>query len=145
MLAPAPALTIEQQPEPIVMRMLAYGEARGEGARGINAVLHVVQNRALKADTTFKHEALRPLQFSCFNANDPNRPALLSAWVHDPTTWAICDAICTLFEAGETKDATGGARNYFVALMSNPPAWTMFQNGWVRTASIGKHEFGNAA
>lgn len=142
---PVPGLTIEQQPEPVVIRMLGYGEARGEGPVGIAAVLWVLRNRALKRDTSLKHEALRRLQFSCFNDDDPNRAKLLTAYKTDPAAWASVDAVATMFEHGHTADPTLGSTHYFVASMPNPPAWASAENGWQHRARIKSHEFGVAA
>jgi cell wall hydrolase len=145
MIRPAPGLSIEQQPESIVARMLAYGEARGEGGVGILAVLHVVLNRALRLDTTLKHEALRKRQFSCFNDEDPNRNNLLTADIRSPNAWAAVDAVCSIFEAGFTTDPTHGATHYYVEHMENPPAWGRGHAEWKETVVIGAHVFGVAA
>ncbi len=142
---PVPGIQIEDQPEDVVLRLLAYGEARGEGRSGILAVLHVVRNRALKRDTTMKREALRPLQFSCFNADDPNRAKMLSAWEHDPSGWALCDEAVSAFSEGDTVDDTLGSLNYYVTDMKRPPKWSKPENGWVTRAVIGHHTFGVAA
>lgn len=145
MIRPAPGLSIEEQPEPIVLRMLAFGEARGEGGVGILAVLHVVQNRALKLDTTLKHEALRKRQFSCFNDDDPNRTNLLAADIRSPNAWAAVDAVCSIFEAGLTTDPTEGASHYYVVHMDHPPAWGRGHAEWKETVVLGSHVFGVAA
>lgn len=144
-LRPAPGLPIEQQSEAIVARMLAYGEARGEGGIGMLAVLHVVHNRALHADTSFKYEALKKWQFSTFNDNDPNRDKLLTAYATEPASWAVVDAICAVFEAGYTTDPTKGARHYFVENMPNPPKWGPGHPDWIDTVILGRHRFGIAA
>jgi spore germination cell wall hydrolase CwlJ-like protein len=136
---------IEEQSEPVVLRMLAYGEARGEGGIGILAVLHVVMNRALKLDTTLKHEALRKRQFSCFNDEDPNRRELLMADIKSPNIWSAIDAICEVFERGFTLDPTKGASHYYVEHMENPPAWGRGHPDWKETAVLGHHVFGVAA
>lgn len=54
-----------------------WGEARNLGTEGMNAVGHVIKNRA-EADTPrfgdgIKGVALKPKQFSCWNVSDPNR------------------------------------------------------------------------
>jgi len=145
MIRPAPGLTIEQQAEPIVLRMLLWGEARGERPLGKLAILWVVHNRAMKNDSTLRSEALKPRQFSCFNDEDPNRSKLLKADLIDANAWAVCDAVTSLFEARITSDPTGSSRNYFVASMLNPPEWSKASAGWQKNVVIGAHEFGNAA
>ena len=145
MIRPAPGLTIEEQPEPVVLRMLAWGEARNQGGEGIAAVLWVVRNRALKSGRTYKMEALRHLQFSCFNENDPNRDKLLTAWLTDGRGWSNVDHIAELFEGGHLNDPTLGSTHYYVASMTNPPRWGSPEHGWQHRARIGAHEFGVAA
>jgi len=142
---PAPGLTIEQQLEEVVIRLLVWGEARGESAVGKLAVLWVVHNRALLRDTSLKTEALRDRQFSCFNADDPNREKLLKAHELDPAGWKACDAICELYAAHLTTDPTKGATHYYVAAMKNPPTWGRGHHGWVETFEEGHHVFGRAA
>lgn len=145
MTRPDPSLHIEQQNESVVLRMLAWGEARNQSAIGIAAVLWVVRNRALKHDTSLKYEALRPLQFSCFNEGDPNRYKMLNACDEDPLGWAKVDDVCTLFEAGHLHDPTLGSLNYYVTKMPTPPAWASAESGWLTRAVIGAHSFGVAA
>lgn len=141
---PVPGIPIEGQPEGVVIRLCLWGEARGESGPGKIAVLWVLRNRALKHDTTLKAEALRPWQFSSFNANDPNREKLLTAWIEDPKGWAVCDAVAELFESVDMIDPTMGATHYF-----NPdvvkPEWGPGHAQWRETARIGKHLFGVAA
>lgn len=144
MTTPVPGLTIEQQPEGIVLRMLAWGEARGEGIDGMVAVLHVVRNRALKRDTTMKHEALRRLQFSCFNDNDPNRGKMLAAWHNDPAGWGAAEAAVLILNEKPEQDPTHGATHYYVTAMPHPPAWSKPEAGWETTAVLGHHTFGRA-
>jgi len=105
----------------------------------------VLRNRALKADTSLKHEALRDRQFSCFNDGDPNRDLLLQAWRTSPTHWHACDAVAELFEQGCTIDPTFSATHYYVEKMDNPPAWGRGHAEWKETVVIGSHLFGRAA
>ena len=144
MTRPVPGLAIEQQPEAVVRRMLAYGEARSEGPRGVLAVVTVLQARGRRWKRTDRHEALRPLQFSCFNDDDPNRAKLLTAFKDDPQTWAMVDAVCTLFEQGCTLDPTLGADHYYVEGQVAPP-WGAGHPGWKDHGKIGRHRFGVAA
>lgn len=72
-----------------LLALVAYGEARGEGAEGMMAVLNVVNNRT--ADRIFYDSEiynatksayhaviLKEKQFSVFNFGDSNRPILVS-------------------------------------------------------------------
>ena len=142
-LRPAPGVPIEEQPEAVVLRMLLWGEARGEGPFGMLAVLWVVSNRAVKADTTLKAQALKHRQFSCFNDDDPNRGKMLTAWRDDGSAWAASDAVCTLYERSATKDPTGGATHYYV-LGQVAPAWGRGNANWNEKGIIGHHVFGIA-
>lgn len=144
MTRPVPGLSIEQQPENIILRICLWAEARGESALGRLAILYVLKNRALKHETSMKAEVLKPKQFSSFNADDPNRPHLLDAWDIDASGWAAVDAICSLFEQDGTVNPVADATHYY-----NPsvvqPAWGRGHVGWKEDAQIGHHVFGVAA
>jgi len=145
MIRPAPGVDIELQPETALLRMVAWAEARGEPRRGLLGVLHVIRNRALRRDTTLKAEILRPWQFSSFNADDPNRPKMMTAAADDPLSWAAIDAICELFELGYTNDPSQGASHYYVEKMKNPPEWGRGHADWKETVVLGRHVFGVTA
>jgi N-acetylmuramoyl-L-alanine amidase len=143
MRTPLVGVPLEDQPEEIVSRMGVWGEARGESAKGKAAVWWVVRNRAVRADTSIREQWLRPLQFSCFNANDPNRSAMLQAHSNSPAAWAACDAVCELCEAGLLDDPTHGATHYYRPDVCSP-VWGRGHDGWHETAVIGHHVFGRA-
>ena len=145
MMRPVPGIPIEQQPEGVVLRMAGWAEARGEIRKGLLAVLWVIRNRALHADTSLKAEILKPWQFSSFNQADPNRDKMLRAWTDDSLAWAAVDAVCELFEAGSTEDPTDGARHYYVEKMPDPPKWGRGHPGWMEHCVIGRQVFGIAA
>ena len=143
---PVPGIEIEQQPEPIVLRMCLWAEARGEIALGKLAIAWVIHNRADKADSSLKAQILKPWQFSSFNANDPNRAKMLEAWAKDATAWGACDAIAELFEQKATIDPTLGSTHYLNrAVLEKQPDWSLEEHGWEKQVTIGSHEFGNAA
>lgn len=142
MVRPIPGVLIEAQPEPVLLRMCGWAEARGEPRRGLLAVLHVIRNRALKADSTLGREITRPWQFSSFNQDDPNRGLLMKAADTDRVTWSAVDAVCELFEQGCTVDPTGGATHYYVDKMENPPKWGLGHPTWQDLGLIGRHRFG---
>lgn len=120
-----------------------WGEARGEGYYGQQAVARVVMNRVALYD---KHEhfgigtiasACRaPWQFSCWNENDPNLPLMLACDLTDPI-FAQCWKIATLAANGQLPDNTGGATFYY-AKGSPEPDWAQ---GHEPCAVIGKHIF----
>lgn len=144
MVKPVPGLPIEQQPSSVLSRMLIWGEARGESVVGRVAVLAVAYNRAEASSHTLREVILKPLQFSSFNAHDPNRDKLLNAWKTDPQGWAAADTICELWEEKVLQDPTRGARNYY-AFKVVQPAWGRGHPGWQETAVIDSHVFGNSA
>jgi spore germination cell wall hydrolase CwlJ-like protein len=127
-----------------------WGEARGEGREGMEAVAWVVKNRAAIAQ---RHETVRgrphplfgdgtvagactpPLQFSCWNANDPNRALLLAVTRTDPAFGFACAIAAAVLDGG-SADPTGGATHYHEA--SVHPAWA---EGQTPTARIGHHVF----
>lgn len=141
---PVPGLQLESQPEGVLRRMVAWGEARGEGALGMLAVLCVVRNRALKKGKTESSIILAPLQFSSFNEDDANRAKLVNAYKDDPRGWAAADAVAALIESQATLDVTLGATHYYVLGQVDPP-WGRRHPGWRDTVVLGKHVFGVAA
>jgi spore germination cell wall hydrolase CwlJ-like protein len=144
MMFPNPQKPIEDQDEPVLLRMAAWAEARGEGPVGQLAVMCFIGNRAAKSGKGLKHEILKPLQFSAFNQNDPNRKKMLLAHDLSPAGWAQIDAVATLYEAGVTKDPTEGSTHYYAHASVNP-AWGPRDSRWKLKAVIGGHTFGNAA
>lgn len=132
---------IERQTGAVLLALLGYGEARGEGSLGILAVMHVAMNRAAKPNHTLEGVILSRMQFSCFNLNDPNRAHLLMADKDDPLSWGACAAIAELALGGHTSDPTGGATHYYASSIPAPP-WALH---WRETAVIGNHIFGVAA
>lgn len=153
---PVPGLSIEQQPAELLLPMALWGEARGEGPLGMLGVAHVIVNRAygpkaslpeaMKADSghALKVKILQPLQFSCFNKDDPNRVKLLEPHKHEPQGWWQALAVSTLVLNGLTCDPTHGAVNYLTTellLSDQAPKWA---KGMVITARHGNHTFGRA-
>jgi spore germination cell wall hydrolase CwlJ-like protein len=141
---PLPGTLIEDQPDPVLRRLLVWSEARGESPRGQLAVLWVVYNRAKLRKTTMKQEILRPLQFSAFNKNDPNRIKMLGAYIADKVGWGRADVVCSLFEEACAVDPTDGSLNYYRPLEGKHPAWGRGHKDWVDKVEIGNHIFGTA-
>jgi len=61
-----------------ILFLTLLGEARGEPIEGQVAVANVIMNRAKLRKQIIKVVCLSPKQFSCWNANDPNRILLLT-------------------------------------------------------------------
>ena len=122
-----------------------YGEARGEDVRGKEAVAAVVMNRVREArkrgrhwwGATVEEVCLRAHQFSCWNAEDPNRVAILSVDPRDPI-FLVCLRIARRAVAGVLKDPTGDATHYHTENVE--PVWSV---GREPSAIIGRHRFYN--
>lgn len=164
---PVPGLTIEQQAEGIVCRLLLVGEARGEQDAGgrleavaMAGVLWTLPNRQAQLPRcqgkTLKAIALAPWQYSCFNENDSNREKLLDLWRSDPVSWERADTVCDLFESGLLVDPTGGATHYCTQSLWDAPRASSPRPRWhdsVEIASgrtkltvvLGHHVFARAA
>ncbi|MCA1971808.1 MAG: cell wall hydrolase [Caenispirillum sp.] len=126
-----------------------YGEARGEGQIGMIAVAHVVLNRVKRPgwwtrergdgipDDTIAAGCRDPWQFSCWNANDPNRDKLLAVDLNDPVFHrCYFVALGVVIAAQGFDDPTQGATHYHAA--STSPPWA---RGRVPVVSIGRHKF----
>lgn len=120
-----------------------WGEARGEPVRGIEAVAAVIVNRVRLARArggfwwgdSVVAVCRKPYQFSCWNADDPNRPKLLAVKETDPV-FAICLRIARRAVSGAPPDPTDGCTHYHAR--SVHPAWA---RGLAPKAEIGTHLF----
>ncbi|WP_084536686.1 cell wall hydrolase [Azospirillum halopraeferens] len=120
-----------------------WGEARGEPVRGIEAVAAVVVNRVRRAERRgglwWGNDIIavcrKPRQFSCWNADDPNRPKLLAVTAADPV-FATCLRVARRAVAGLLPDPTGGATHYH--RIGITPSWSI---GHAPCAEIGRHVF----
>ena len=80
---------------------------------------------------------LRPLQFSCFLATDPNARKLLNPTNYDSAdVWRGCYRAAAAAFFALVPDPTVGADHYHTTGVS--PAWS---RGKVPTAVIGNHRF----
>lgn len=123
-----------------VLARTLWGEARGEGEQGMQAVACVVLNRAAKKGwmgKTVAEVCLKPWQFSCWNADDPNREKLLKVGPADPQ-FKIALQVATDALAGRLKDYTFGSTHYHTTVIS--PKWA---KGKTPVVVIGNHAFYN--
>jgi hypothetical protein len=123
----------------------AIGEARGEGKRGMEAVLHVIFNRANSGSGGFSSDpaevALQKngkgiYQFSAWNAadNEGNDPW---QWTEDSKEYkAASEALDAVLDAA--SDPTGGAMFYHTTGIT--PYWADETNKY-GTIKIGNHKF----
>lgn len=123
-----------------ILARTIWGEARGEGAAGMAAVAAVIMNRAKRPGwwgRDVRSVCQAKWQFSCWNANDPNRAKLLSVGPVDKAFAAALD-IAELAVRGLPPDPTAGATHYHTRAVS--PAWA---KGKTPCAMIGAHLFYN--
>ena len=141
----------EPAPEPPIIRMAAYpplsaedrdtlirtlyGEARGEPEAGQVAVVHVVRNRVIARGTNAQTECMRPYQFSCWLAADPNSKKLRDL---RPDSADYRRLAAVVDRAWQAPDTVQGARHYYAASMATPPAWA--KTGRI-VARLGGHIF----
>lgn len=116
-----------------------WGEARGEGPRGMSAVASVILNRVVRPGWWGRDIVTicrAPFQFSCWLENDPNRAKLMAVTTADPA-YDAARAIARLAVTGGLADITGGADSYY-ADGSTAPQWA---KGLQPVAVIGRHRF----
>jgi len=139
-----PAVAVSEDAVDVLARTL-WGEARGESVRGIEAVAAVVMNRVRRARERggwwwggdVVSVCRKPLQFSCWNPDDPNRAKLLAVTPADPV-FATCLRTARRAVAGLLPDPTEGATHYHRTGIH--PAWAQ---GRCACVEIGRHLFYN--
>lgn len=126
-----------------VLARTIWGEARGEGKTGMEAVACVILNRfAISQDkksywwgNTVIEICQKPYQFSCWNKNDPNREKLLAVGQDNPY-FATALRIARRALLGLLSDMTDGATHYHAASIT--PYWARYME---KTTHIGQHIF----
>lgn len=122
-----------------ILAKTLWGEARGEGRSGMEAVANVVMNRVLLGGWWGDEViavCLKPHQFSAWNENDPNRARMEALKPGDDRNYDLALVIADDAIAGRLPDRTGGATHYHTTAIQ--PGWT---DGAERTATIGSHIF----
>jgi hypothetical protein len=126
-----------------------FGEARGEPPAGKAAVANVVVNRVrvdesraranlkMRFGGTVEGVCQRPLQFSCWNANDPNRAVILGVTTAN-AKFVECLDIARRAVDGTLADNTKGSTHYHAASVS--PNWAQ---GHTPVVTLGSHRFYN--
>lgn len=126
-----------------VLARTLWGEARGEGAEGMEAVAHIIMNRVSISEKRggywWGNDVIsvcqKPYQFSCWNRSDPNYRKLQDVTdkdIHFATALRIARRVL----AKTSADITGGATHYHER--SIMPYWA---KGEVPTRTIGRHIF----
>jgi N-acetylmuramoyl-L-alanine amidase len=126
-----------------VLARTLWGEARGEGTQGIEAVAAVILNRVNVAEARAGYwwgnniiaVCQKPYQFSCWNRSDPSYRRLQEV---DETNLYFATALRVARRAviGALDDPTGGATHYHADYVS--PYWA---KGETPTCIIGHHIF----
>lgn len=126
-----------------VLARTLWGEARGEGGEGMEAVASVIMNRVWVSQKRggywWGNDVIsvcqKPYQFSCWNRSDPNHRKLQDVTDKD-IHFATALRIARRALAGTFPDNTGKATHYHERSVS--PYWA---KGEVPTRSIGRHVF----
>jgi spore germination cell wall hydrolase CwlJ-like protein len=124
-----------------IMARTMWGEARGEGKTGMQAVANVIMNRVKKGGwwgATPAEVCKKKSQFSCWNKTDPNYYKLIAVNESDPDFRTALTLARSAY-SGTLPDITGGATNYLaLASLKSIPSWV---KGMTKTAQIGNHTF----
>lgn len=138
------ALSHQQIMDAYVIAATLYLEARGEGERGMHAVLNVILNRANGDFSKAKEVALKPKQFSAWNSiSNPQQKTidiyqnLRGKSTADAKAFQVAIKLVSSALQGNLKDITGGATFYFNPKKVNP-VWAKKMK---RTIRIGNHDF----
>lgn len=127
-----------------VLARTIWGEARGEGTDGMDAIACVILNRVKVAEdhggkfwwgSNIVQVCQKPYQFSCWNRSDPNFQKLQDVDSKD-LYFATAVRIAVRAVAGILKDSTNGATHYHAK--SVDPYWARDEKP---TATIGNHIF----
>ena len=105
-----------------------WGEGRGEGTQGMQAIANVILNRARIAEkrgsfwwgNNIIQICQKPYQFSCWNRSDPNFRKL-QATDEKNLYFATAKRIASRAIAGALEDITNGATHYHANTLT--PYW----------------------
>ena len=130
---------VDRSSQDIVAACLV-GEAGGEGAQGMQAVMNVIYNRAGGHASKFAKVALKPRQFSMFNRTQGKHPARSVAQVvaaaKKHPCWEQARVMVQQAASGRLADITRGANHYHEKSIS--PEWA---DPKCMTVQIGRHVF----
>jgi spore germination cell wall hydrolase CwlJ-like protein len=126
-----------------VLARTLWGEARGEGPQGMEAVASVILNRVKVAESKGKYwwgndiisVCQKPYQFSCWNRSDANYRQLQAVTEKD-IHYATALRVARRAVVGTLPDTTGGATHYHAK--SILPDWAAGQKP---TVTIRNHIF----
>ena len=131
-----------------ILARTIYGEARGElykanaGLSALVAVANVINNRVqqqLWYGKTITDVCLKPWQFSCWNADDPNLTVIKAVTLNN-SVFEKCIDIANATAQGTWPDLTDGSDHYYAIWLPRAPLWSI---GKRTRAKIGCHAFFN--
>jgi Cell Wall Hydrolase len=116
--------------ETSIPALCAWREARGGGIAGMQAVINVLQNRALRNKTTLYVEATKYEQFTSISP-----PKGMTAEQSEADVWpqpinsidwlgyGQAEFMVNKAMLGTLQDLTNGATMYYATSMKEPPPW----------------------
>lgn len=123
-----------------ILARTIYGESRGESLFGKIAVAYTIVNRASRPSwwgKTVMEVCLKPWQYSCWNAADPNSK-LIKEVTLESHSFRDCFGVACLVLNRTMDDPTNGATHYYALSMPVPPKWAASLKA---TGVIGGHKF----
>ena len=138
---PTNVINQKQLQNAYILAATLWGEARGEGEQGMQAVMNVIMNRSKGDFNKAVGIVLKPKQFSFWN-NKPNQIKYsvdLANKLRNSKDKQYLSALKIVDSAlkHQLKDITGGAKFYFNPKLANPK-WA---KKMVKTVRIGNHDF----
>lgn len=129
----------------LIVAATLYGEAAGEGEKGMKAVANVIKNRADSKGVSPKDVVLKPKQFSMWNnKQDKNSQVQYIKTINSQASknpnvksvWDIAKSLVSTHINSKGDDVTNGAQYYHTTSIN--PYWT---KNLEYTTTIGKHKF----
>lgn len=119
-----------------------YGEAANESLSGKEAVAAVIMNRQRSARWPNGIAAVcqQPWQFSCWNANDPQRARIENRQPGSNRQFDECVKVAVRAARGRLADPTGGATHYYANYIAQP-SWIKNSPNARQSAQFGVHKF----
>ena len=130
-----------------------WGEARGEGIRGMQGVANVIMNRyaLAQASATYARQfgktvaeiCKKPMQFSAWNPGEPNRAKMLAVTKND-MQFVQALTLAKMALQHTLVDVTGGADHYLNVAETRKmrggslPSWAKLDK---KTAAVGAHTY----
>lgn len=128
--------------EQLILARTIYGEARSEREMGRQAVAEVILNR--KASPRYPDSiiavCLQPFQFSCWNANDPNRAKIIHLQPGANADFDECLSVAGEALAGTINHLTDAVLHYHSTSIGSP-SWVRKSPHAFMERKIGRHLF----